>query len=61
MSATIETQFANWLDVRSNMKVKDGIRYVRCNADTDVVLALLEENSIPVTQSNAGYTIPPWE
>ena len=52
MSATIETQFANWLDVRSNMKVKDGIRYVRCNADTDVVLALLEENSIPVTKSN---------
>jgi hypothetical protein len=52
MATAIETQFARWIQVRSDRQTKDGVPYVRCNTDIDDGLLLLEENGIPFTKSN---------
>jgi len=52
MPKFIESKFAKWFAIRSDMKIKNNIRYVRCNADTDTVLSVLDENSVPYIKSN---------
>ena len=52
MSKFPESQFAKWFAIRSDMKTRNNLRYVRCNADVDAVLSVLEGNEITYKKSN---------